>query len=413
VALQEEVRLPLSGITIADFSWVLAGPRCTSWLGAMGARVIKIEGPRRPDQFRFIPIHAPGHDDHESSGAFHGLNFSKLGCTIDFTMPEGAALARRLIAVSDVVIENFAYGVMQKAGLTYDVVREIRPDIIMVSSSAMGQTGPDRAHVAYGNLLHTFSGLNSVTGHHGRDAANLGGTFTDPLTGTTLVFILLAALWHRQRTGEGQFIDVSMTEATMMQLPESILDFTVNGRVDRPRGNDDGLAAPNNCYPCKGDDQWIAISVRDEDDWVAFRGALGEPAWTRDPRFASQLARFENRQELDAQVAAWTRERAAEDVADRLQRARVAAGPSENAAQLYNDPHLRSRGFFVEVDHPVVGNKPVTRLPWRLDPGPNGQYRPTPLLGQDNDVVFREILGLSDAELDELRSKGVILSPPA
>lgn len=409
MSLMDEMRLPLSGITIADFSWVLAGPRCTSWLGAMGARVIKIEGPRRPDQFRSIAIHEPSHEDAESSGAFHGLNFSKLGCTIDFTLPEGVALARRLIAISDVVIENFAYGVMQKVGLTYDVVREIRPDIIMVSSSAMGQTGPDRAHVAYGNLLHTFSGLNSVTGYPGRDAASLGGTFTDPLTGTTLVFIVLAALWHRKRTGEGQFIDVAMTEATMMQLPEFILDYTVNGRVGRPRGNEDGIAAPNNCYPCSGDDKWIAISVRDENEWLAFRRALGEPAWTRDPGLASQLARFQNRQELDAHVAAWTRQFASEEVADLLQRAGVAAGPSHTAAEIYGDPHFRSRGFFVDVDHPVVGQKPIMRLPWLLEPGPNGQYWPAPLLGQHNDVVFREVLSLSDGEIGELRAKGVIL----
>jgi benzylsuccinate CoA-transferase BbsF subunit len=405
----DHTRLPLSDVTIADFSWVLAGPRCTSWLGAMGARVIKIEGPRRPDQFRSIAIHEPGHDDAESSGAFHGLNFSKLGCTIDFTLPEGVALARRLIAVSDVVIENFAYGVMQKVGLTYDVVREIRPDIIMVSSSAMGQTGPDRAHVAYGNLLHTFSGLNSVTGHPGSDAGSLGGTFTDPLTGTTLVFVVLAALWHRRHTGEGQFIDVAMTEATMMQLPEFILDYTVNSRVARPHGNADGVAAPNNCYPCRGDDRWVAISVRDEDEWSAFCRALGEPAWARDPCFSSQLARFEHREELDAHVAAWTRQLAPEEAADLLQRAGVPAGPSENAAELYDDPHLRRRGFFVDVEHPVVGKKPVMRLPWLLAPGPNGQYSPAPLLGQHNDVVFREILGLSDGELGELRAKGVIV----
>jgi benzylsuccinate CoA-transferase BbsF subunit len=404
----DETRLPLSGITIADFSWVLAGPRCTSWLGAMGARVIKVEGPRRPDQFRSISIHAPGHEDAESSGAFHGLNFSKLGCTIDFTCSEGLALARRLIAISDVLIENFAHGVMQKVGLTYEAVREVRPDIIMVSSSAMGQTGPDRSHVAYGNLLHTFSGLNSVTGYAGRDAASLGGTFTDPLTGTTLVFVILAALWHRKRTGAGQFIDVAMTEATMMQLPEFILDYTANRRVARPQGNDDGVAAPNNCYPCKGDDRWIAISVRNESEWAALGGALGEPAWMRDPSFSGQLARFEHREALDAHMAAWTRLFTPEEAAARLQRAGVPAAPSANAADLYRDPQLRSRGFFVDLEHPIVGKRPVMRLPWVLEPGPNGRYSPAPLLGQHNDVVFREILGLPEGEIAALRARGVV-----
>lgn len=405
----EGIPLPLSGVTIADFSWVLAGPRCTEWLGAMGARVIKIEGPRRPDQYRNVAIHEPGHTDHESSGAFHTLNYSKLGCTVDFTHPKGLALAKRIIAISDVAIENFAYGVMEKVGLSYEEIRAVRPDIIMIGSSAMGKTGPDKAHVAYGQLLHSFSGLNSVTGYPERGPATVGGTYTDPLTGNTLVFTILAALWHSRRTGQGQYVDVSMVEATLMQLPEYVMDYTANGRVARPQGNDDGVAAPHNCYPCQGEDKWVAIAVYDQQDWEAFSRALGQPAWTRDHRFADQLSRFRHREALDALVAPWTRQHTAEEVTAQLQAAGIAAGPSYNAAEMYGDPHLNDRGFFVEVEHPVVSRKPIMRMPWLLEPGPNGQYWAAPTLGQHNDVVFRDILGMNAAEVLALRDEGVIL----
>lgn len=410
MASVDGTQLPLAGVTIADFSWVLAGPRCTSWLGAMGARVIKIEGPQRPDQYRSVAIFEPGYQGIDGSAAFHNLNFSKLDCTIDFTHPKGLALAKKVIAISDVVIENFAYGVMEKVGLTYEVVRGIRPDIIMVSSSAVGKTGPDRAYVAYGNLLHSFAGLNKVTGHPGDSGASLGGTYTDPLTGNTLVLAILAALWNRRMTGEGCFVDVSMVEATMMQLPEFIMDYTANGRVAKPEGNIDGLAAPHNCYPCRGDDQWVAIAVYNQAGWEAFCGVLAQPTWAQDPRFRDPVSRYHNREGLDVHVADWTRERTAEEVTILLQDAGVAAGPSYNSAQMYQDEQLNDRGFFVQVEHPVSGLKPIMRLPWRQSPGIEGRYFHAPLFGQHNDLIFHDILGLSKAEIDELKAERVIIS---
>lgn len=400
--------LPLAGVTVADFSWVLAGPRCTAWLGAMGARVIKIEGPRRPDQYRAIPIYPPGHEDLESSGAFHALNHSKLGCAIDFTHPKGLALIKQVIAISDVVVENFAYGVMEKIGLSYEAIRAIRPDIIMVSSSAMGKSGPDRAHVAYGTLIHAFTGLNSVTGYPGQCMASLGGTYTDPLTGTTMVLAILAALWHRRQTGEGQHIDLSMVEATLVQLPEFVMDYTANGRIAHPQGNSDGLAAPCNCYPCRGEDAWVAIVVRTEPDWHALCAVLGHPAWTREERFADPIQRFHHRAALDAYLAEWTRHQTPEDVTQRLQAAGVAAAPVYSAAALYQDPHLRARGFFIEVEHPVVGRRPLMRLPWLTDPAPNGRYWAAPRLGEHTEVVLRDLLGLTAEEIAALRAEGAI-----
>ena len=403
-----EQALPLSGILVADFSWVLAGPRATSWLAAMGATVIKIEGPERPDQYRNVAIFDPEHHGPECSAAFHSLNHTKFDCAIDFTNPKGLDLVKKIISKSDVVVENFARGVMDRVGLSYSELSKIKPDIIMASSSAVGGSGPDKHHVAYGQLIHAFSGINSVTGYAGQSTGSLGGTFTDPLTGTTLVFAILAALWHRRRTGFGQLLDLSMVEASLMQLPESVMDYTANGRIACPEGNQDGTNAPHDCYPCDGEDRWVAISVRTEAEWEALCITLGRPELIEDPRFLDQNSRFVHRDSLNAEIAMWTRTRTPMDAATTLQASGVAAGPSYTAQELYEDPHFRARGLFPEVDHPVVGQKPIVGLPWRLAPGPSERYWAAPTLGQHSDTVMREIVGLNDAEIAVLRDEKVI-----
>ncbi|MBI2887387.1 MAG: CoA transferase [Chloroflexi bacterium] len=400
-------RLPLEGVTIADFTWVIAGPRATQFLGAMGARIIKIEGPYRPDQFRSSPTEIPGADSENYSVTFWGLNYSKLGCTIDFTQPKGRELALKLVSISDVVTENYAYGAMEKAGLAYDDLRNVRPDIIMVSSCALGKTGPSKGHVTYGALQHAFTGLNSVTGYEGEDAGAVGGAFSDQTTGATLCTAVLAALWHRKRTGEGQHIDVAMAETTMAQIPEFFLDYTVNGRVAGPQGNSERGAAPHNCFRCRGDG-WLAISIRNQEEWERFSAVMSDPEWTRDPRFADQLRRWRNRHELELLVEGWTRAQDATDAMHLLQHAGVPAGASYSSYDLFENPHLSTRDALVELEQTVVGRKPVARLPYLLNPGPNGRYFPAPLLGEHNDLVFREVLGLSDAEIEELRASRVI-----
>lgn len=399
--------LPLSGITVADFSWVLQGPRATSWLGAMGARVIKIEGQRRPDQYRSIAIWADGIRNIDSSGAFHTLNFSKLDAAIDFTTPKGLDLARRIVALSDIVVENFAFGVMERVGLGYEDVRKLRDDIIFVSSSALGRDGPDKHHIAYGNLVHAVSGLNSLIGYDG-EFGSTGSTFADPLTGTTMVFAILSALWHRRRTGQGQKIDLSMVESTLMQIPDHILDYTANGRISRSAGNTQGIAAPHDTYECNMENTYVAIAVYSDEEWDRFRHALGDPEWARDERFADAPSRFANRNALDEHLRPWCRERTPDEITALLQSAGVSAAPVFTAKRLYEDEHLNARGAWVHLDHPVVGRKPVGGLPWHIEPAPAEQYWPAPLLGQHTDHVLRDILGIDDAEIARLREEGVV-----
>lgn len=405
----EARRRPLEGVTIADFSWVLAGPRATEFLGALGARVIKIEGPYRFDQFRSAVAPMPDTDMEKYSASFWSLNYSKLGCTIDIMQPKGRELALEIVKLSDVVIENYAYGVMERARLTYEDLRQVKPDIIMVSGSAVGRTGPSKAHVTYGALLHAFSGVNSVTGHEGEEAGIIGGTWADPLTAATLVLAVLAAIWYKRRTGKGQSIDCSMGETTMNQIPELFLDYTVNGRVAQPHGNNDQRGGPHNSYPCREAETWLAITVRNQQEWQAFCSVIGEPEWTADPRFADQYRRWKNRHILDDFVKGWTKTQNAAEAMHLLQRAGVPAAVCHNSKGISEDPHLKSRGFLVELEHEIVGRKPIVRLPWLLNPGPNGHYFPAPLLGQHNDFVFRELLGLSVATIEDLRADKVIL----
>jgi crotonobetainyl-CoA:carnitine CoA-transferase CaiB-like acyl-CoA transferase len=272
----------------------------------------------------------------------------------------------------------------------------------------MGKTGPDKHHVAYGTLIHAFSGINSVTGYDG-EVGSLGGTYSDPLVGTTMVFAVLAALWHRKRTGEGQRIDLSMVEATMMQLPEYVLDYTANGRVAASHGNSSGTAAPHDTFRCAGHNKWVAISVSDEVEWQAFRTALGNPAWCDDARFADQFQRFENRDALYEYVETWTRERQVQDVVSVLQQAGVAAGPSYNSEDLFNDANMQARGMFPEVEHSFVGVKPIVALPWRLDGRRRERYWAAPTFGQDTDFILHDLLGVSEEEIASLRSQGVVV----
>ena len=404
----QNATMPLEGITIADFSWVLAGPRATEHLGAMGARVIKIEGPYHPDQFRSSPVEIPGADSEKYSATFWSLNYSKLGCTIDINKPKGRQLALEVVKRSDVVLENYAYGMMDRVGLTYDDLREVRPDIIMVSGSAIGKSGPDKKYVTYGSLLHAFSGLNDVTGYEGEEPGTLGGTFSDPVTGATMALAILGALWYRKRTGKGQYIDLSMAETTMAQIPEFFMDYSVNGRLSGPQGNREEGSAPHNSYPCK-DGEWLAIAVRDQQEWEALCVAIGEPEWTKDPLFSDQYCRWNNRQELDKLIQVWTRQQTASEAMTSLQRAGVPAGVCYNSKGIFEDPHHNARGMFVELEQEIVGRKPIVRLPWLLNPGPNGRYFPAPMLGEHNDLVFRDLLGLSEAEMEDLRTSKVIL----
>jgi benzylsuccinate CoA-transferase BbsF subunit len=384
----------LQNIRILDFSWVLAGPYATRLLADFGAEVIKVQ-----------PMLSSEADDAFSRGYYNTWNRNKLGITLNLNKPEGVALAKRLAGICDAVVENFAPRVMANRGLDYNNLKKVKPDIIMLSMSVMGQTGPQRDYVGYGPTVQAFSGMTYLTSFPGQPPIGPGFSYADHIAGLYASIALLGALEHRRRTGEGQYIDISEVEAMTGLLGGAVLDYTARGKEPEPAGNSSPLAAPHNVYPCRGENRWCAIAVFTDEEWRGLKRALDNPYWAEDARFATLAGRCENIDELDRRMVAWTRERTAEEVMSRLQENGVAAGAVQDAADLAGDPQLKERGFF--VNKPEIG-KFVDATPIRLSQSPAEYKRAAPSQGQDNDYVYGKLLGMSEKEMADLKDSGVI-----
>ncbi len=386
----------LQKIRILDFTWVLAGPYATRILADFGAEVIKIQ-----------PL-LPEAQDKFSRGYYNTWNRNKLGITLNLNKPEGVALAKRLVSISDAVVENFAPRVMANWGLDYDSLKKVKPNVIMLSMSTMGQTGPWRDYVGFGPTVQAFSGVTYLTSFPGKPPLGLGFSYADHVAGLMATLALLGALEYRQRTGEGQYIDISQVEAMASLLGSAILEYAVSGREVEPVGNSSTEAAPHGVYHCRGDDRWCAIAVFNDEEWQGFQRALDNPLWTGDEKFATLSGRLENAEELDRLVEEWTKEHSAEEVMARLQEQGVAAGVVEDASDLANDPQLKARDFFVELEHPELGKTISDATPIKLSDTPARYNRAAPVRGQDNNYVYHQLLGVSEEELAKLREQGIV-----
>jgi benzylsuccinate CoA-transferase BbsF subunit len=400
-------RLPLEGIRVFDMSWVGAGPLCGAFLGTMGAEVIKCETAQRLDALRTLAPQTDGVPGVDRGGLFNLINHNKKSCTLNLSHPKGVELAKQLIGISDVMIESFSAGMLAKRGMDYPSLRKVKPELIMVSVSALGRTGPWRDWIGYGRNLHALSGLSALIGYPGGPPRGLTVQWTDTATGLTAAFAVLAALHHRFETGVGQYIDLSMTEATAAQLIEPIMDYEMNGRVWECVGNRSDLMAPHNCYRCSGDDKWVAISVSTDEEWQALCSAMGTPELAEDTRFSDALSRLNHQDVLDGLINSWTRERSQYEVMQLLQDAGVCAGPCLDGESAANDIHLNDRGFYPEVVHPEMGKRHVIGVPWKLGGVPQVEFRPAPLLGEHNHYVFGELLHISADEISELEKQKV------
>lgn len=388
------VQLALDGVRITDLSWQIAGPTCTRYLGLMGAEVIRIESTKRPDPYREQPIN-------------HFINQSKKSVTLNLALPRGTGLAKQIVGLSDVVMENFACGVIERLGLGYDELRRINPDIIMLSSSGLGHSGPDMNQVAYGTLIQCYTGWSSLQAYPGRNP-EIGGIWTDPVVGMLEVFLINAALHRRWEQGEGQYIDLSMAEATAMLLPDTIMDYSMNSRVQEPLGNQHPFHSPHGNYPCRGDDQWIGIAVTNDNQWASLCRTIGRSDLLGEPRFSDARARWVNREDLDRILAAATKDHDSQELAARLQQAGVTAGPTLAVDQIWTNPHLRERGFFQRFQEQDGSSRELPGVPWRLDGTTHTNMFAAPLRGQYNAYVFEELLGLSRAEVEALVADRVI-----
>jgi len=386
----------LHNIRILDFSWVLAGPYATRILADFGAEVIKVQ-----------PL-LPQEEDTFARGYYNTWNRNKLGITLNLDKPEGVALARRLVSISDTVVENFTPRVMANWGLDYSNLKKIKPDIIMLSMSTMGNTGPWRDYIGFGPTIQAFSGITYLTSFPGKPPSGLGYSYADHIAGLVACLALLGAMEYRQRTGEGQYIDVSQVEAMSSLLGGAILDYTITGKQVEPAGNSSTQAAPHGVYRCRGDDRWCAIAVFSDVEWQGFKKALGNPSWAEDERFDTLPGRLENSEELDGLVEGWTVGHSAEEVMALLQDQGVAAGVVQDASDLVNDPQLRMRDFFVELEHPQLGRTISDATPIRLSDARARYNRTAPVLGQDNNYVYNQLLGMSEDEITGLRQEGII-----
>lgn len=402
------VKYPLEGIRVTDFTWAWAGAHAVTTLALLGAEVIKVESSRRIDHSRVFSLTTGqwfGDPDH--SPVFNDINLNKLSANLDLSHPKGVELAKGLIKISDVVTQNMRPGVMDRLGLGYEVLREIKPDIIMLSSSARGITGPERDYIGYAPSFAALSGLSYISGYPNDGPIRLSGEI-DLLSATTSAFAILAALVHRQRTGEGQHIDLSSSEATSVLIGEVLMDYSMNGRIQSRKGNRDEFMAPHNCYRCKGEDKWISIAIATDEEWKAFCEVVGFPEWANDERFADAYSRWQNQEELDKLIGSWTANYTHYEVMEMLQKVGVAATPSFNSEELYNDPHLRARDFWAEVDHPLIGKQTVVAPTWKLSRTPAEVRRHGPLFGEHNQYVFGELLGLDTSEIERLIEEKVI-----
>jgi crotonobetainyl-CoA:carnitine CoA-transferase CaiB-like acyl-CoA transferase len=398
---------PLSGLRVADFTWVWAGPFCTLQLAHLGAEVIRIETASRVCVTRQLPPWPEGKPGINRSGYFNQYNQGKRSVSLNLKDERGIAIAKDLIRQSDIVVENFAAGVMDRLGLGYRVCRELRPDVIMIALSGYGATGPESEYVSYGPAQVPLSGMSSLTGYAGWRPMHVGISYGDPTGGLHGAVALLAALIHRRRTGEGQYIDLSQWEGMMALLPEGILAQQMTGEAPARDGNRDPHWAPHGVYRCAGDDRWVSIVASNDEEWRALAAAI-EPALAGDARFATVASRKANEDALDERIAAWCAERSPEAVTETLQAAGVAAFTAMNARDLNDDPHLGSRDYFVELPHAEVGVKRHAGIPYRLSRTPLAVERAAPCLGEDTDRVLADVLGYAPERIAELRRSGVL-----
>lgn len=419
------MRLPLEGVRIISHGIVYTGTAASTMLGDMGAEVIRVESIQRfpawtrgsvarppkglPAYYGYVG-NDPGEKPWERFYSFHAMNRNQYGVTLDLNRAAGVEIYKSLVRVSDAVVENFAHGVMDRLGIGYSVLKQVKPDIIMISASGLGAVGPYRDFSTFGTNIEAVAGMMGLRGYRDDDmrVRNPAPVWSDNVAAATVVFVALVALHYRQKTGEGQFIDLSQVETILPHMGEAIMDYSMNGRVARPLGNRDTSMAPHGCYRCSGQDRWVTIAVASDEEWRAFCEALGKTEWTGDERFSTISARLANQDELDALIEKWTLKHDSYEVMHTLQRAGVAAAPVVTAADLYNDPHLKERGFFKEVTHREAGTHLYPGMCFRFSQSPVGIRLAPNCLGEHNDYVFGEVLGMSREEIADLNREQLI-----
>ena len=396
----------LDGVKIADFSWVGAGPRATKDLADNGALVIKIESRKRLDLGRMSPPFKDGKRNPDGSAFFAQTNTSKRSVTINLGEPRGVEVAKALVAWADVVVENFGKGFLERLGLSFEEMKALNPDVILVSVSVAGRSGPQSGIRGYGNSAAALSGQAALSGWDNRPPHMPPFAYGDVVAPMFATVGVLAALEHRRRTGEGQHIDVSQVEPLMHTLADVFVTHAALGPGQIPRGDRSNGAAPHGVFPCRGHDQWCAIACETEDQWRALADEI-DRSDLREPRFTDLEGRKANEDALEALIGAWTAGQDKHALADRLRGVGVPAGAVQDGRDVFTDPELMRAGHYVRVEHPVMGASDMPAPPMRFSRS-DIVVGPAPLLGQHNHAVFVEMLGMDAAEIARLEAEGVL-----
>ena len=414
----------LEGIRILDLSRIWAGPYATKLMADMGADIIKVESVDRMDTTRGgirppagsgnYPEGEPGEDPWNRNGWFNSLHLSKYGVTINLAKPSGKELFAHLVTISDAVIENYRLGVLARLGFDYEKLRSLRPDIVYISMPAFGNKGRWKGFVQYGIGQEQLSGMADMTGYLDENGPMKSGiNHGDPITGSHATGALLASLLYRRRTGRGVYVDLSQLDSSVSLIGDAILGYQMNKRNPERRGNRHPYMAPHGIYRCRGEEeQWVAIAVASDAEWQRLCAAIGRPGLADDERYADVLSRWRLQDELDAVLSEWTQDKDSNDVMQVLQAVGIAATPVESAEMIFDDPHYQERGLMELVDHPSTGPQFMPGISWKMSKTPGGVRWPTPRLGEHNETIFGELLGLDGAELTELEAEGVIGKVP-
>lgn len=400
--------LPLKDVKILDFMWVLAGPGITRMLAEYGATVIRIESTKRTDPTRTVGPFQNNSTDPEFSGLFGNNNAGKLSITLDLSNPRAREVVLDLVRWADVVCEAFSPKAMRAWGFDYESLCKIKPDLVMLSTCLMGQTGPLSRFAGFGNLAAAMCGFYNLVGWPDRPPSGPFSAYTDYIAPRFGAVALMAALIHRKRTGQGQYIDQAQAESALHFLTLPLLDCQANSRKYSPVANQDPYHAPHGVYPAAGDDRWVAIACRTEAHWKALCDAIGQPALATDSRFNSFESRQANREKLDPIIAEWSKRFDSIEVERQLQAAGVPAHAVQTSDDMWKDPQLHHRGHYVEVPHDRMGKTYVENSRFKLSATPARIEHGGPILGEHNNFVLEKILGYDEDRISELVVEGVL-----
>ena len=399
--------LALGDVIVIDFGWILAAPVTSKFLADLGATVIRVESVHKLDGIRTTPPFRDNRPGIDRSGYFAMYNPNKYSMALNLKHPKAVGVAKRLIAKSDVVIENFVPGAMKRLGLDYENLTKIKPDIIMLSLSMLGQTGPYAKHLGFGIQLTGLTGFTHITGWPDRDPVQPYAGVTDACAPNLAAGAVIAALIHRRKTGKGQYLDMSQNEASIQYLSPLVLDYITSGRIASKCGNNHAFAVPHGAFQCIGDDRWCTIAVFTDDEWKAFCKVLGDPEWAHNSKFSNFLERKKHEDELNLLITEWTKQHTAEQVMHLMQAAGVPAGVVLSPDNLLDDPQWKHRNFFWYLDHPELGNYPHFGESFQLSRTPVAGRMPAPCFGQHTEKVCTEVIHMSDTEFAELLGEGV------